>query len=83
MPRALPSGADEATRALPVGFVGIGAELVIQRFALGMTLRANAMGLPEHNHADSHKHDEVGPGEGIRTRTEVAGQALFTLRYRL
>lgn len=78
-------GDDEATRALPVGFVGIGAELVIRRFALGMTLRANAMALPDHDHSGSHshKHDLVGPDEGIQTRTEVAGQALFTLRYQL
>lgn len=80
------------TRVLPTGYVGAGAEIAIRRVRFGMTIRALAMGLPAHEHADGdhakHDHGEVpgdgvssGGGDAIRFDTEVAGQLTFSLRY--
>lgn len=85
-------GQAEATRVLPTAYIGLGLEIVAGRFAFGTTLRANAMGLPEHEHAaaEATKHDLADTGataygdaesDEVTFRTEVAGQATFSLRY--
>ncbi len=76
-------------RVLPVGVIGTGVEVVIQRVRLGTTLRIMATSLPEHGHADEHatKHDGEATdaphlhGEDIEFASEVAGQATFSIRY--
>ena len=62
-------------RFLPVGFVGLGGELNLDRFKLGLTMRSNAMQLPEYEWAKS------GEADSITYKTEVAGQLLFSVRY--
>ena len=59
---------------MPVGFVGLGGEVNIDRFKLGMTIRSNAMQLPEYNWQDTSKKD-------VTYKTELAGQMLFSVRY--
>lgn len=67
----------EQTRWTPVGFMGLGGEINLERLHFGGTIRANAMRLPDYDW-------RAGGGDTERAldwRTEVAGQVLFSVRY--
>lgn len=56
----------------PIGFLGIGGELNFGDLKAGMAIRTNAMQVPEYGWNES---------ESLQWRTEVAGQAIFWMRY--
>ncbi len=66
-------GADTFTVA-PVGFVGVGGEINLGDFKLGMALRSLVMPIPEYD------WNAVNTGV-VDWEMEFAGQALFTARY--
>lgn len=59
----------------PIGFVGIGGELNLDPFKLGLAIRSNAMQLPVYDWGGDQSLREVS------YRTEFAGQMLFSVRY--
>lgn len=59
----------------PVGFLGVGGELNIKDLRFGMSIRANAMQLPQYDWQSD------APDQTVRYETELAGQALFSFRY--
>lgn len=64
----------------PVGFVGLGGELNIERFHLGVAIRSHVMRLPEYDWQTTQPQ----PGdsaEPLDYRTELAAQMLFSVRY--
>ncbi len=83
--------------ALPVGFVGVGADIKISsRLRLGANLRAYVMGHFPHDHTATHDHDTIGTAarhdDGVLPASEAielspepeaAAQAQFYLRYAL
>lgn len=69
---------NERQEIVPVGFLGIGGELNWERLHLGMSIRANAMQLPEYD----WNSPETTPDQ-VAMRTEVAGQMMFSVRYTL
>ena len=86
----------EKTMVVPSGFMGIGGELNIGSFKLGMNIRALMMAHPIHDHGsdgsyqlalgpDGHDHEHGAPepaaAQGVETDWEVAGQAQFFARY--
>lgn len=62
---------------MPVGFVGLGGELNLDPFKLGMAIRSHAMQLPVYDWSDDQSVRQVN------YRTEIAGQMLFSVRYML
>ncbi|MEZ4459949.1 MAG: hypothetical protein R3E66_09505 [bacterium] len=56
----------------PVGFIGVGGELNFGDLKAGMAIRSNAMQLPEYDWTTQND---------VQWHTEVAGQALFWVRY--
>lgn len=59
---------------VPVGFVGLGGEINLDQFKLGMTIRSNAMQLPDYDWRNQSKQE-------VTYKTELAGQMLFSVRY--
>lgn len=64
-------------RIVPVGFAGIGGEIALKEMRFGMAIRSNVMQLPEYGWNSSNNTAKM------TYRTEVAGQALFSMRYLL
>ncbi len=59
----------------PVGFAGVGGELVLDKFRFGMTIRSNLMQLPEYQW-NPERTDAT-----VEYTSEMAGQMLFSIRY--
>lgn len=70
---------NEETHLMPLGFLGLGGEINVLNFHLGVSIRANAMQLPEYDW--SGEGAESGGDAGLALRTEYAGQLLFSVRY--
>lgn len=62
-------------RVVPVGFAGVGGEIAIQNMRFGMAIRSNVMQLPEYGWSQNTQRAQM------EYRTEIAGQALFSIRY--
>jgi hypothetical protein len=70
-------------KVAPSAFLGLGGELNIESFHLGMQIRAYTMVHPLHGESNDHAHSHLAGGDEIQVEQEVAGQAQFFLRYTL
>lgn len=66
-------------RAAPIGLLGIGAEINVRQLSFGLSIRGHLMQLPNYD----WQPEENTSLDKIDYETEMAGQALFSMRYRL